>query len=540
MLTRKESLILLDCTLRDGGYYNDWTFPLDVINSYLFAMKAARIDVVELGFRFLKNQGFKGPCAFTTDEFVRELDIPPGLNIGVMVNGADLCTEIGWAAAMEQLFPESSNTTPVSLVRFACHFHELPNALSAASWLVDRGYRVGLNLMQIADRTQTEVEELSKLASQSAIEVLYFADSMGSMTSEDVTRVIRWLRTHWSGALGIHTHDNLRLALANTLHAHEEGVTWLDATVTGMGRGPGNACMEELLIEAEALRGHRINLVPLMSLIRSFFGPMKKQHGWGVNSYYYLAGKYGVHPSYIQEMLSDERYGEEDILAVLDYLREEDGKSFSFKKLDGALQFYSGEPIGAWAPAVIIKDRDVLILGTGPSVAAHRVAIENYIRRAKPIVLALNTESAINNKLIDLRVACHPVRLLADAETYATLPQPLITPASMLPKTLRTELSGKELLDFGLVVRAGEYSFYETFCVAPSSLVIAYALAIVTSGGAKSTLMAGFDGFEKGDVRNDEVETLLTAFSESDASVEIFSITPTNYKNLRSKSVYAI
>lgn len=540
MTIENKDLTLLDCTLRDGGYYNAWDFSPELINQYLIAMKAAQVDVVELGFRFLKNEGFKGPCAFTTDEFVRSLDIPSDLTIGVMVNGADMCTEIGWQGAIEHLFPDSSHTTPVDLVRFACHFHEVPNALSAADWLVERGYRVGLNLMQIADRTQAEVEEVGKLASESGIEVLYFADSMGSMTSDDTARIISWLRMYWSGPLGIHTHDNMRLALANTLHAQAEGVTWLDATITGMGRGPGNARMEELVIEAEALRGRRINVVPLMSLIRSYFGPMKTQHGWGTNPYYYLAGKNGIHPSYIQEMLGDTRYDEEDILAVIDHLREEGGKKFSFNALDGARKFYRGEPRGTWAPATIMQDREVLILGTGPSVAAHRAAIESYIRRAKPLVLALNAQESIDQNLIDLRIACHPVRLLADAEAHINLPQPLITPASMLPESLRAELSGKELLDFGLGIEAGQFAFYDMHCLAPSSLVLAYALAVASSGKAENILMAGFDGYVRGDMRNDEVESMLAVFGTSGAQQTIYSVTPTRYKGLLSRSIYAM
>jgi len=534
------NLTLLDCTLRDGGYYNSWDFSPELINRYLVAMKAAQVDVVELGFRFLKNEGFKGPCAFTTDDFVRGLDVPSGLIIGVMVNGADLYTDIGWQAAMEYLFPRSSSDTPIDLVRFACHFHQLPNALSATEWLCKRGYRVGLNLMQIADRTQSEVEQLGKLASESPIEVLYFADSMGSMKPDDTARIVGWIRTHWPGPLGIHTHDNMRLALANALRAQSEGVTWLDATITGMGRGPGNARMEELVIETEALRGRRINVVPLMSLIRSYFGPMKNQHGWGTNPYYYLAGKYGIHPSYVQEMLGDTRYDEEDILAVIDHLREEGGKKFSLDTLVGARQFYYGEPRGTWAPATIIKGREVLILGAGPSMAAHRVAIESYIRRAKPLVLALNAQESVDQNLIDFRAACHPVRLLADAEAHIRLPQPLITPVSMLPVRLRAELEGKELLDFGLGIEPSKFSFHETYCIAPSSLVLAYALAVSASGKARRILMAGLDGYQTDHVRNEEVESVLSAFCKSGSPQDIFSVTPTQYKELATLSVYAI
>ena len=156
--------MLLDCTFRDGGYYNHWDFSSDLINQYLVSMKAAKVDIVELGFRFLKNSGFKGACAYTTDEFIESLDIPAGLTIGVMVNGADLVTEIGVEPALEKLFPRKASETPVDIVRFACHFHEFEKVLPAAKWLSDRGYRVGFNLMQIASRSREEVLDLATKA----------------------------------------------------------------------------------------------------------------------------------------------------------------------------------------------------------------------------------------------------------------------------------------------------------------------------------------------------------------------------------------
>lgn len=530
---------LLDCTLRDGGYYNSWDFSPDLIEDYLAAMRAARVDVVELGFRFLKNDGFKGPCAYTTDAFLKTLRIPNGLEVAVMMNGSDLCTDQGCIPVLERLFPVAKADTPVDIVRFACHYHELKTVLPAAGWLHDRGYRVGLNLMQIADRSQAEIADLAQMARAWPIEVLYFADSMGSMSPDDTAKFVGWLREGWEGPLGIHTHDNLGLALSNTLRAVAEGVTWLDATVTGMGRGPGNARTEELAIEAEALRGVRANLVPLMALIQQHFGPMKARHGWGTNPYYYLAGKYGIHPTYIQEMCGDARYGEEDILAVIDHLRAEGGKKFSFDALDGARQFYHGEPQGSWRPAAMMQGREVLLLGTGPGVDAHRPALEAYIRKARPLVLALNTQSAIDPELIDLRIACHPVRLLADAEAHAQLPQPLITPASMLPDGLRAELGGKELLDFGLGIAPDRFEFHDTHCIAPTSLVLAYALAVATSGKASRILMAGFDGYPAGDARNDETAAILDAYRASVDDDRLTSVTPTKHR-IRSSSIYAV
>lgn len=532
--------VLLDCTLRDGGYYNSWDFSPGLIEDYLLAMKAAQVDVVELGFRFLKNEGFKGACAFTTDAFLEMLTIPSGLKLAVMMNGADLCTEIGCFGALKRLFPRVAAESPVDLVRFACHFHELPTALPAAGWLNERGYRVGFNLMQIGDHTHAQVQKLTAMGSDWPIDVLYVADSMGSMTTEETARLVGWLREGWQGDLGIHTHDNMGLALANTLRAQAEGVSWLDSTVTGMGRGPGNARTEELAIEAEALRNRRANLVPLMALIRQTFGPMKAQYCWGTNPYYYLAGKYGIHPTYIQEMVGDARYDDEDIIAVIEHLRNAGGKKFSSDSLDSARQFYCGEPFGTWKPAELMAGREILILGSGPGVAAHASALEAYVRRAKPLVLALNTQSEIDPSLIDLRIACHPVRLLADAEAYYKLTQPLITPVSMLPDHLRAELQSNQLLDFGLGIETGRFEFHDSHCIVPTSLVLAYALAVSTSGKAAQVLMAGFDGYQPGDPRNLEVELMLSEFTASNVSLDVKFITRTRYKSILSKSIYAI
>jgi 4-hydroxy 2-oxovalerate aldolase len=528
---------ILDCTFRDGGYYNDWDFKPDAISSYLSAMKGARVDIVELGFRFITNKGFKGPAAYATDDWIRSLGLSDDVAVSVMVNASDLLTEIGLEASLEQLFPEPASSSPVSIVRIACHYAEFQRVLPATQWLNDRGFRVGFNLMQMSDRSEEEVQQFCELSGRYPVEVLYFADSTGSMTPDDVSRVIRWMRSSWRGPIGVHTHDNMGLALQNTMRAYADGATWLDATVTGMGRGPGNARTEELVIAAEAHRQERANIVPLMELIRKHFGPLKNKYGWGSNPYYFLSGMYGIHPTYIQEMLGDARYKEEDILAVIEHLRDVGGKKFSAERLTGARSFYSSEPKGTWSPVQLMKDREVLILATGPGVAAHRDAIEAYIRRKAPLVLALNTQSAIDSGLIDLRIACHPVRLLADTEAHKTLNQPLIVPASMLPDGIRQALGQKQLLDFGLSVKPEQFAFEQTFCILPSPLVLAYSLAVATSGQASRILMAGFDGYAPGDPRNDESSSIIAAYRLY-SDKELISVTPTKHP-LKTVSIYS-
>ena len=164
----------LDCTLRDGGYYNAWDFQPELINSYLTAMQAAKVDVVELGLRSLKNQGFKGACAYTTDDFLDSLKIPEGIQVGVMINAVELVGDIPLEEALEALFPVSADNLPGDLVRIACHVHEFTKALPASRWLKACGYRVGFNLMQVAECNQREIEILSQEAAQYPIDAFYF------------------------------------------------------------------------------------------------------------------------------------------------------------------------------------------------------------------------------------------------------------------------------------------------------------------------------------------------------------------------------
>ena len=543
---------LLDCTLRDGGYYNDWDFSLELIHDYLMSMAALQVDYVEIGFRSLKNEGFKGGCAFSTDSFINSLLVPLELKekIGVMINGSELIlkqsdVEIDNEAQIEyqrqvlvRMFT-SKKQSPVTLVRIACHVHELKDCLPATVWLKEHGYLVGLNLMQIADRTVKEITHLAQLASQYPIDTLYFADSMGSLNPEQVSHIIQAFKEGYSGELGIHTHDNMGQAIANSLQAVKEGVTWIDSTVTGMGRGAGNAQTEYLCIALADNRNSKGNYTKLFELVHKYFNPLKTQYGWGENPYYYLAGKYGIHPSYIQEMLTDCSYSEEDILAVIDHLKSEGGKKFSLGTLGSARNFYLGNPRGSWNPADLMKNKHVLIVGTGPSVVNHRLAIEAYIKAHKPFVMALNTQKNLDENLINIRAACHPVKLLADCNEHLKLPQPLVVPSSMLPEEVKQELSKKQLLDFGIAVKFETFEFHENYCILPTSLVMTYALAIATSGQAKRIYLVGFDGYENGDPRNEETDKLFQVYKQSHDALPLISLTPTCYA-LSKTSIYGL
>lgn len=453
---------LLDCTLRDGGYYNLWDFSTELINEYINVMEATGIDVIELGFRFTPKKKYLGPTAYTSDDFVTSLSIGEKTEIGIMLNADDFITHNKIdKEALNSAFPNDVNKSRISLVRVACHFRHFIDALPIASFLKDKGYRVGFNIMQIGDRTDEEIAQVAEAASNYPLDVLYFADSLGNLTPARTQQIVRAIKSKWHGEMGIHTHDNMGMAIANTLVAIEEGVSWVDSTVTGMGRGPGNA-QTELLIAA--LRGQwegNRNLVDILKLVRQYFAPMKDKFGWGTNPFYYLAGDYGIHPSYVQTMLDDRRYNEEDILAVLEFLKTIDSKSYRVKNLELGRKVYHNPESGNWNPKTAFENQEVLLLGAGPGIKNNKDALSTYINKYKPVVVALNAKRDLPDNLVNYRIACHPVRLLSDVKKYDGTSQPIIMPFSMLDEHVRANFEGRTVLDFGLDVQEGKFEFNE-------------------------------------------------------------------------------
>ena len=533
-------ITFVDCTLRDGGYHNDWDFPVALTDEYLAAMAALGADRVELGFRSLRRSGFKGSAAYTLDGFIDLLDVPEGMVLGVMVNAAELVLPPDeQRAALEALFPPSSRER-IRLVRIAAHLEEVEASLPAIDWLRAEGYEVGINLMQVSEATLDEVTRLAGLIAPHRPDVLYFADSMGNLDPARVTAICGALRAAWDGPLGLHAHDNISLAMANSAAALDAGATWVDATVTGMGRGPGNT-RTELLVLLLAQRGWPIgDVAPLLHLVDDRFAPMQAHYGWGTNAFYYLAGQHAIHPSFLQELLTGDRYGVEEVLAAVENLRVARARRFDVRTLEGARDFFAttgGE--GTWEPRSELADREVLLLGTGPSLDVHRDAVEAYVRAHRPFVIALNATQPIDASLIDAHVASHPMRVLSDAPRHASLPAPLIVPAAALPDDSPVRGGGKVLHDFGLTVDPEVFTIGASSATLPTPAVFAYALAVATAGGASRVLLAGFDGYVDGDPRRAEDQLVFNRFTSDPAVPPLLAVTPTAF-DLPAASVYAL
>ena len=167
---------ILDCTLRDGGYYNQWDFSPEIVQAYINAMAKARIDYVELGLRNFAQNGFHGGFAYTTEDFINRLDLPQGPTYGVMVDAKTiLSSTLPIEEVIDSLFVDCK-VSQIDLVRIAAHFHEVEHSGPIVKALKGKGYLVGYNLMQAGGKSSELIAEKAKLAQTwHGLDVLYFA-----------------------------------------------------------------------------------------------------------------------------------------------------------------------------------------------------------------------------------------------------------------------------------------------------------------------------------------------------------------------------
>ncbi len=532
-----DNLNILDCTLRDGGYYNNWDFNINLIREHLTVLERCKINIVEIGFRSLINNEYKGPLAFTSDDFLEGIECKK-IKIAVMINAKELDNKADIKNKIDKLFPIYKNNSKVNIVRIACNFRELENAKIASGYLNEKGYEVCINIMQGALLELESIKNIAKSLKSLNLNSVYLADSTGSMSSKEYNSKLSLLKNESGLEVGIHAHNNLGRALTNTLESINVGCKWLDATILGMGRGPGNADLEELLISLSPKYLKNLNLIPLVEHSEKWFLKLKEKYKWGKNRFYFLSGKYKIHPSYIQEMISDSRYSTAEIIGAIDYLKKDESRLYNSQKLLQARSFFKGESRGQDMPKDKIKEKTVLILGNGKGSEKFKNDLEKLIKIKKLYVIALNSNSKIDPKLIKARVFCHPMRLLADNNLFRDLNQLIITPYSMLPEKIQGQLKTNSVLDYGVKIQKNTIESNKYFCTISSPIALAYALGTIGATDIENIILAGFDGYPKGDIRNLEIENIFKIFKKNYSKINFYSITPTNYFNLDSKSIY--
>ena len=528
---------ILDCTLRDGGYYTNWKFDDHLVFKYLHAMELSFIDYVELGFRFVSNNKKIGKYGISSDTFLDNLSLPDSIKYSVMINAKDFLSDDLQKTdkLINELFLDSSQSK-ISLIRVAINFDDALKVTFILEKLKKLGYEVGLNLMQSHNKEQSIYTNFfSQIKSWKLVDILYFADSFGNMVPDDVKNIIHLLKSNWNGLAGFHSHNNKGYALINSMTAIQEGVDFCDSTVTGMGRGAGNVPTESLLMELVDKGLRKSNLTFLQGIVADFM-KLKKNYGWGTNMNYQFAANNNIHPTFVQTLSDDSRYDQFQSFQILEYLAlQKNSSEFNYDSIRNTIYKENASKEGSWNPEGFLNNKEVLLVGGGISVKKNKDKILKYINLSKPHVIFININNYLPQNLGVATIVSHEIRAFLDASFYKFLNHPLIIPMKGLGKLLKDQLKDVQIYDYGLNLQEGVFKIGNNSATLNNSLSAAYALAICTKAGAKKINLVGFDGYQKDDIRFQEMSEVINSYKKLDEAINLVSLTPTLYiieKNL--------
>lgn len=189
------------------------------------------------------------------------------------------------------------SSSPIDLVRVACYVHQIPSAIEMIEDAKKKGYEVSCNIMAISTAQEGDIRVALDMLCRSPVDVIYIVDSFGSIYPEQMARVVDVYKEYadkYGKKLGIHAHDNQRLAFANTIECVGDGVDFLDGTYSGMGRGAGNCTVENLLA---FLHNPKYNLYPVLKFNETYMTKLKEDGiMWGYDLQYLVTGMLNQHP----------------------------------------------------------------------------------------------------------------------------------------------------------------------------------------------------------------------------------------------------
>src|SRR5262249_21925777 len=253
---------------------------------------AGGVDYMEIGYK-ASRKGIKvgehGAWKYCLEEDIRRIvgDHDGDLKLSIMAD-AERCDY------REDIPPKKESV--VDMIRVAAYINQIPTALEMVKDANDKGYETTVNLMAVTTVPEPELNEGLELLATSEAQAVYVVDSFGALYSEQVHYLVKKYLSYCKGSgkhVGMHAHNNLQLAYANTIESIIEGANMLDATMAGLGRGAGN-CPMELLIGF--LHNPKYDLRPILDLVQNTIEPMRSKLLWGYDLPYLLTGVLNQHP----------------------------------------------------------------------------------------------------------------------------------------------------------------------------------------------------------------------------------------------------
>lgn len=323
---------ILDCTIRDGGYVNNWQFE-KIFRKYYQLMLDLNIDFIEIGFNnidFEYKNRLTGKFRYLDNNFLKKFeDILVKEKNAIMINYEDY----------DSNKLKICNECQFSIIRIAFHKKDYVNALKLCKELKDKGFIISANLMKTDNYSKDEMLDLLKIYKKYDLDYIYIADSFGNMYYDDIIKYYNVIKTFdQSIKIGVHLHNSYQNAFSNFVNIHKFDIEIIDCTLFGMGRGSGNLPLE-LILSSKYLKTPKNDIKKLLIFIADNILPENGYPNWGYSIDYLFAAYLNLHPTYVSK-LRDMKIPYSGIIELLDKIKSNNILNFDNNILLNELNNY--------------------------------------------------------------------------------------------------------------------------------------------------------------------------------------------------------
>ncbi len=386
-----NDLKLLDCTLRDGGYVNDWKWGYQTAREIIQLLVKAKVDVVEVGF--LRNVD-----AYNQDisvcNYIEELNKLLPSNSGTTIfSGMAMRSNYD----IDKLSPYAGSG--IEMIRVTAHDYDIEEGMEFAQQVKEKGYKLSINPINIMgysdERILWIVDKVNKIQPYQ----FSIVDTFGSMKRRDLDRIVSLVDNNLDRNIrvALHLHENMSLSCSlaqQFVDKHMNRPVAIDGSLMGMGRIPGNLPIELIADYLNEYSDKTYDIDYMMDAIQDYIAPLRGTSAWGYTPAYFLSARYNLHRNYAEHFLLKGDLTNRDINHLLARINEKKKTAFDREYADILYEEYKNNKIDdsphRFRLTAELKEKKILILAPGMTLTSHKQKIERFIEKEAPVVISVN------------------------------------------------------------------------------------------------------------------------------------------------------
>lgn len=333
---------IIDCTLRDGGYVNNWKFDVNFQKSLVKSLIVSKVENIEVGFiSRLSGSDEEGTHFYTIErasQFLKEnaFNIQNSKFLVMMRLGEYNPDELSYCDKVENC---------VTGIRVMVAKDEIEVAVPVLKKILEKGYDLYIQPTIISNYTDEEVVRMLNIFSVLNYRGISIVDTFGALCEEDIKRFVYLFDKYANkdAVIGLHSHDNLGIAYKNALafvnSVNSNRDVFVDTSVTGLGRGGGNLSTEIFLTYLKKSKGREYVVFPVNDFAARFMPDIKRNVNQNDFYAYILTAKKNMHPNYATYLIT-KGYSRTDIVQILELIMPDKYAAFDYKYIESLCEIY--------------------------------------------------------------------------------------------------------------------------------------------------------------------------------------------------------